>query len=288
MIHAYWKPVPGTFDDYIATPKDNFYQSLHTAVIYDDGRTLEVQIRTPEMHENAEYGIAAHWRYKEGRKRDEAFEQRITWLRRLMEWRQDVEDASEFVDAMKSDVFEDRVYVFTPKGDIIDLPASSTPDRLRLSRPHRYRPPLPGRQGQRQAGDARLPAADRRLGGDPDRQARRAQPGLAEPQPRDGAQRAGARQDPPVVQAPEPRAEHLARPAAAGQGTAPPGSGSRSPSTSWRATSASASSTICWPPSAAGTCTWARCWPGSSSATSSRWACRGRCHRPRIGRHAMA
>jgi GTP diphosphokinase / guanosine-3',5'-bis(diphosphate) 3'-diphosphatase len=127
LIHSSWKPVPGTFDDYIATPKDNFYQSLHTAVIYDDGRTLEVQIRTPEMHQNAEYGIAAHWRYKEGRKRDEAFEQRVTWLRRLMEWRQDVEDASDFVDAMKSDVFEDRAYVFTPKGDIIDLPANSTP-----------------------------------------------------------------------------------------------------------------------------------------------------------------
>ncbi len=127
IIHAHWKPVPGTFDDYIATPKDNFYQSLHTAVIYDDGGTLEVQLRTPEMHENAELGIAAHWRYKEGRKRDEAFEQRVTWLRRLMEWRQDVDDAGDFVDAMKSDVFEDRAYVFTPKGDIIDLPASSTP-----------------------------------------------------------------------------------------------------------------------------------------------------------------
>jgi guanosine-3',5'-bis(diphosphate) 3'-pyrophosphohydrolase len=127
LIHASWRPVPGTFDDYIATPKDNFYQSLHTAVMYDDGRTLEVQIRTPEMHQNAEFGIAAHWRYKEGRKRDEAFEQRVTWLRRLMEWRQDVEDAGDFVDAMKSDVFEERAYVFTPKGDIIDLPASSTP-----------------------------------------------------------------------------------------------------------------------------------------------------------------
>ncbi len=127
VIHSRWKPVPGTFDDYIATPKDNFYQSLHTAVIYDDGRTLEVQMRTPEMHENAEYGIAAHWRYKEGRGRDDAFEQRILWLRRLMEWRQDVDDAGDFVEAMKSDVFDDRVYVFTPHGDIIDLPAGSTP-----------------------------------------------------------------------------------------------------------------------------------------------------------------
>ncbi|HEX9680745.1 MAG TPA: bifunctional (p)ppGpp synthetase/guanosine-3',5'-bis(diphosphate) 3'-pyrophosphohydrolase [Anaerolineales bacterium] len=127
VIHNHWNPVPGTFDDYIATPKDNFYQSLHTAVIYDDGKTLEVQIRTPEMNRNAEFGIAAHWRYKEGKQRDQAFEQRITWLRRLMEWRQDVDDAGDFVDAMKTDVFDDRVYAFTPRGDIIDLPAGSTP-----------------------------------------------------------------------------------------------------------------------------------------------------------------
>jgi GTP pyrophosphokinase len=127
VIHNAWKPIPGTFDDYIATPKDNLYQSLHTAVVYDDGKTLEVQIRTPEMHENAEYGIAAHWRYKEGHRRDDAYEQKILWLRKLMEWRQDVDDAGDFVDAMKSDVFDDRVYVFTPRGDIIDLPTGSTP-----------------------------------------------------------------------------------------------------------------------------------------------------------------
>jgi GTP pyrophosphokinase len=127
VIHSHWKPIPGTFDDYIATPKDNFYQSLHTAVVYDDGKTLEVQIRTPDMQENAELGIAAHWRYKEGRKRDDAYQQRILWLRRLMEWRQDADGDTDFIDAMKSDVFDDRVYVFTPKGDIIDLPAGSTP-----------------------------------------------------------------------------------------------------------------------------------------------------------------
>jgi GTP pyrophosphokinase len=127
VIHNTWKPIPGTFDDYVATPKDNFYQSLHTAVMYEDGKTLEVQIRTPEMHEAAEYGIAAHWRYKEGRQREDAFERRILWLRRLMEWRQDVDDAGDFVAAMKSDVFDDRVFVFTPRGDIIDLPAGSTP-----------------------------------------------------------------------------------------------------------------------------------------------------------------
>jgi GTP pyrophosphokinase len=127
VIHTHWRPIPGEFDDYIAAPKDNFYQSLHTAVIYDDKRPLEVQIRTPEMHQNAEYGIAAHWRYKEGAHRDKNYEQRINWLRNMMEWRTDVNDAQEFVEGMKTDVFQDRVYVFTPRGDIIDLSAGSTP-----------------------------------------------------------------------------------------------------------------------------------------------------------------
>ncbi|WP_322793554.1 RelA/SpoT family protein [Bellilinea sp.] len=127
VIHTHWRPIPQEFDDYIAAPKDNFYQSLHTAVIYDDGKPLEVQIRTMEMHQNAEYGIAAHWRYKERGPKDELYEQRINWLRKLMEWRQEIEDAQEFVEGMKSDVFQDRVYVFTPRGDIIDLPAGSTP-----------------------------------------------------------------------------------------------------------------------------------------------------------------
>jgi len=127
VIHTHWRPIPGEFDDYIAAPKDNFYQSLHTAVIYDDKRPLEVQIRTAEMHQNAEYGIAAHWRYKEGTHRDKSYEQRINWLRNMMEWRSDVSDAQEFVEGMKTDVFQDRVYVFTPRGDIIDLAAGSTP-----------------------------------------------------------------------------------------------------------------------------------------------------------------
>jgi GTP pyrophosphokinase len=127
LIHTHWRPIPGEFDDYIAAPKDNFYQSLHTAVIWDDGKPLEIQIRTSEMHQNAEYGIAAHWRYKEGTKRDKSYEQRINWLRNMMEWRSDVHDATEFVESMRSDVFQDRVYVFTPRGDIIDMPAGSTP-----------------------------------------------------------------------------------------------------------------------------------------------------------------
>jgi guanosine-3',5'-bis(diphosphate) 3'-pyrophosphohydrolase len=128
VIHNRWVPLPKEFDDYIASPKDNFYQSLHTAVVYEDGKTLEVQIRTPEMHIAAELGIAAHWRYKEeGTKRDESFERRVLWLRSLMDWRQEVPDAGEFLDGLKSDVFEDRVYAFTPKGDVVDLPAGSTP-----------------------------------------------------------------------------------------------------------------------------------------------------------------
>ena len=127
VIHSLWKPIPGQFDDFIATPKDNMYQSLHTAVVGPEGRTVEAQIRTKEMHRKAELGIAAHWRYKEGARRDSAFENKVAWLRSLMDWRSDVEDAREFVDSMKSDVLEDRVYVFTPQGKVLDLPAGSTP-----------------------------------------------------------------------------------------------------------------------------------------------------------------
>ena len=128
VAHALWKPIPGEFDDFIATPKDNMYQSLHSAVLGPEGRTLEVQIRTRDMHRRAELGIAAHWRYKEGtRNRDVAFESKVAWLRSLMDWRTDVEDAREFVDALKAEVLAERVYVFTPKGQVLDLPAGSTP-----------------------------------------------------------------------------------------------------------------------------------------------------------------
>ncbi len=128
IVHNLWRPIPGEFDDYIANPKDNFYRSLHTAVHDDEGKTVEVQIRTWEMHEDAEYGIAAHWRYKEGGNgRDQAFEQRLAYLRRLMEFGPEVNDASQFVDTVKSEVFQDRVYSVTPNGDIIDLPVGATP-----------------------------------------------------------------------------------------------------------------------------------------------------------------
>jgi guanosine-3',5'-bis(diphosphate) 3'-pyrophosphohydrolase len=127
VVHAMWHPIPGEFDDYIATPKESMYQSLHTAVIGPEGHGLEIQIRTAEMHEVAEYGVAAHWRYKEGRKADARIEAKIAWLRQLMEWREEVSDAEEFVESLKSDVFKDQIYVFTPRGDIIELPAGATP-----------------------------------------------------------------------------------------------------------------------------------------------------------------
>ena len=127
IVHTLWRPIPGEFDDYVAAPKENLYRSLHTAVIGPKGKPLEIQIRTREMHRVAEYGIAAHWRYKEQIKRDASLEEKIAWLRQLMEWRHELTDAREFVDSLKTDVFQDQVYVFTPKGDIIDLPAGATP-----------------------------------------------------------------------------------------------------------------------------------------------------------------
>ncbi|MCP1674716.1 GTP pyrophosphokinase [Natronocella acetinitrilica] len=129
VVHSLWKHVPREFDDYIATPKENNYQSLHTAVIGPEGKTLEVQIRTHEMHEQAELGVAAHWRYKEGRPggSDERFEQRIAWLRQLLEWGREENGAEDFIDRFKAEVFEDRVYVISPRGDVIDLPRGATP-----------------------------------------------------------------------------------------------------------------------------------------------------------------
>ncbi|MFL5804568.1 MAG: RelA/SpoT family protein [Roseiflexaceae bacterium] len=128
IVHSLWPPIPGEFDDYIAMPKESMYQSLHTAVIITGARPCEIQIRSHQMHEVAEHGIAAHWRYKEGFGRsDSSFEAKLAWLRGLIEWRHDLTDAGEFVDSFKSDVLEEQVYVFTPKGKIIDLPVGSTP-----------------------------------------------------------------------------------------------------------------------------------------------------------------
>ena len=116
IVHTLWKPIPGRFKDYIAMPKSNMYQSLHTTVIGPDGEPFEVQIRTWEMHRTAEWGIAAHWRYKEGGREETDFDQKLSWLRQILDWQQDLRDAREFMESLKIDLFADEVFVFTPKG----------------------------------------------------------------------------------------------------------------------------------------------------------------------------
>ena len=127
VVHATWRPLPGQFDDYIASPKASMYQSLHTTVIGPGARPLEVQIRTYDMHRVAEYGVAAHWRYKGATDRSSQDEERIAWLRQLLEWQRELSGAEEFVESVKTDVFDDQVFVLSPRGDVLDLPAGATP-----------------------------------------------------------------------------------------------------------------------------------------------------------------
>lgn len=126
VVHSLWHPLPDQFDDFIANPKENMYQALHSTVMCLGARPLEVQIRTYRMHRLAEYGVAAHWKYKEGVKKDIAFEEKITWLRQLMEWQREL-SGTAFIESIKTDIFQDQVFVYTPKGDIKELPKGATP-----------------------------------------------------------------------------------------------------------------------------------------------------------------
>jgi len=138
IVHGQWPYIPGEFDDYIATPKGNGYRSIHTAVIGPQGRSVEVQIRTPQMHEHAELGVAAHWTYKEGGLRDAHYQRKIEWVRRLLEPQDGREGGAQadrdLIEGMRTELFADRVYVLTPKGEVIDLPRGATPLRFRLQR----------------------------------------------------------------------------------------------------------------------------------------------------------
>jgi guanosine-3',5'-bis(diphosphate) 3'-pyrophosphohydrolase len=128
IVHQLWRPIPGTFDDYIANPKESLYQSLHTSVLGPGMRTFEVQIRTYDMHQVAEYGVAAHWQYKDDKhRRDQQYEERMAWLRHLLEWQQEASGTEDFLESIKTDVFRDQVFVHTPKGEVRVLPAGSTP-----------------------------------------------------------------------------------------------------------------------------------------------------------------
>jgi len=127
IVHGLLRPIPGEFDDYIANPKDNLYQSLHTAVMDKGNTPLEIQLRTHAMHQVSEYGVAAHWRYKEGETKDPHFEEKMSWLRQLLDWQREVSGAEEFLTSVKEDLFHDQVFVYTPKGDVRELPSGSTP-----------------------------------------------------------------------------------------------------------------------------------------------------------------
>ncbi|GAK85195.1 GTP pyrophosphokinase [Vibrio ponticus] len=127
VVHTKYKHLPNEFDDYVANPKPNGYQSIHTVVLGPEGKTIEIQIRTKDMHEDSELGVAAHWKYKEGGSGRSGYDEKITWLRKLLDWQEEMSDSGEMLDEVRSQVFDDRVYAFTPRGDVVDLPMGATP-----------------------------------------------------------------------------------------------------------------------------------------------------------------
>ena len=195
VIHHNWTPIQERIKDYIASPKSNAYQSLHTTIFGPGGQLFEVQIRTQEMHRTAEFGIAAHWLYKRDGKSDE-LDQHLGWFRQLLELQQDTHSPEEFLEFLKVDLYQDEIFIFTPQGDVKRLPKGLDADRFRLPRAHRGRSPLPGRQDQRPDRAAAPRAQERRHGRDPHQPLGQAEPRLAEPR----AHRAGAPQDQAVDQ----------------------------------------------------------------------------------------
>ncbi|GAL19417.1 GTP pyrophosphokinase (p)ppGpp synthetase I [Vibrio maritimus] len=128
VVHTKYKHLPSEFDDYVANPKPNGYQSIHTVILGPEGKTIEIQIRTKQMHEDSELGVAAHWKYKEGGSGGRSgYDEKITWLRKLLDWQEEMSDSGEMLDELRSQVFDDRVYAFTPRGDVVDLPMGATP-----------------------------------------------------------------------------------------------------------------------------------------------------------------
>ncbi len=197
LIHALWRPVPGRIKDFIAIPRANRYQSLHTTVIGDGGHQFEVQIRTEEMHRIAEEGIAAHWKYKAGESivtaRDE---ERLNWIRQLVEWQKEMTDPNEFLSSLKMDLYPDEVYTFTPKGKVVVVPGRRHAGGFRLHHSHRSGPHLRGRQGERPHGAAAHQAAHRRHRRNRHQEGPQAQPRLAHLR----QEPAGAQQDQALAQ----------------------------------------------------------------------------------------
>jgi ppGpp synthetase/RelA/SpoT-type nucleotidyltranferase len=211
VVHALWAPVPSEFDDYIARPKANDYRSLHTAVVGPEGRTIEVQIRTHEMHSQAELGVAAHWKYKEGGKgAEKSFDRKITWMRQLLEQAQDGQ-GNELAGALDAELTEDRVYALSPKDEVLDLPQGATPLDFAYQVHTMVGPPLPRRQGQRPHRAADLSPAQRRPRRDPDRQGGRPAPRLADAGQRLPGQQPLARKGAQLVPQAGPRAQRAGR-----------------------------------------------------------------------------
>ena len=223
VIHNEWRPIPGRIKDFIAIPRPNLYQSLHTSVVGPQGQTFEVQIRTEEMHRIAEEGIAAHWKYKEGRKGPAADDQRIAWLRHLVEWQRDMQDPGEFMSTLKVDLYPEEVYTFTPRGKVIVLPRDATPIDFAYAIHSDVGNTVRGRQGERPHRAAAFDAAQRRHRRDHDPGRPRAEQGLA-----------GVRQDLARAQQDQARHQrqraaegHRDRPEVSGEGSAPPGRAAR-------------------------------------------------------------